>query len=201
MSETSEMYEQATLLDMDRSTCSQASEASRSDSAWQEWQTTSQSSRAAFLARTYLKQVKRRVSTEIGLDSGLTTSESFATYDHDMCLWRMSQRSLFGELIEYSVTWPRSGMTVNGSAYQRLPLVHRTAETGYSLWPTLLASSAVRLKFSIQQLNNHTMNQRGKGFGAACLVSAIADDYGQYPTAEFAEWLMGYPQGWTELED
>lgn len=62
--------------------------------------------------------------------------ESFANFDHDTCSWKTSQHCLFEDSIRYSVIWPRVGMTVNGTAYQRAPLVHLTGVIGSGLLPT-----------------------------------------------------------------
>jgi len=68
--------------------------------------------------------------------SGPSLPASFATYDPDTRSWRTSQVCLGGELETFSETWPRSGMTRNGTAYRRLPSVPRTSVTDGSAWPT-----------------------------------------------------------------
>jgi hypothetical protein len=45
-------------------------------------------------------------------------------------------------LERFSETWPRSGMTRNGTAYQLPPLVPHTGATASGLWPTPDASVA-----------------------------------------------------------
>jgi hypothetical protein len=104
-------------------------------SALTTWQALT-SSRAASRARTLATLESRQGLTEPDQDYGLNTSESFASYDPDTCLWRTSQLSLFGGWEPFSETWPRSGMTVSGSAYRQLPLARRIAVTASSLWPT-----------------------------------------------------------------
>ena len=62
--------------------------------------------------------------------------DSFAYFDHERSCWRTSQHCLDVGLTTSSVTWPRAGMTRNGSAYALPTLVPRTAGKGCSLWPT-----------------------------------------------------------------
>lgn len=70
--------------------------------------------------------------------SGLPLQMPFAVFDRDMSRWRTCQPSLeLGNLPEQSVTWPRSGMTHNGNAYERPMSVPLTAGSGVSsLLPT-----------------------------------------------------------------
>lgn len=51
--------------------------------------------------------------------SGPRSQQSFATYDPAASSWRTSQGSLLTEWETYSATWPVSGMTRSGTAYQR----------------------------------------------------------------------------------
>jgi hypothetical protein len=67
---------------------------------------------------------------------GPNTPGSFAWYDRDSQLWRTWQHSLLGGLIEFSETWPRAGMTRNGTAFRLWPLVPRTSGIESFLWPT-----------------------------------------------------------------
>ena len=52
----------------------------------------------------------------------------------DICLWGS---------VEFLATWPKSGTTQNGKSFPQPPLVRHTKETGYSLWPTPRANSAM----------------------------------------------------------
>lgn len=80
--------------------------------------------------------------------SGLSSAESFAEYDPSTFSWRTSQVFLDGDSEMFSETWPPSGTTRNGKAFQRVPLVPRTSgiASGFSpgiededekaMWPT-----------------------------------------------------------------
>lgn len=87
-------------------------------------------------ARMSRMQDSEPESTENTADSGLKCSESFASYDRSSSLWRTSQLCLDGALAEFSETWPRAGMTRNGTAYQLRALALLTAGTEFGLWPT-----------------------------------------------------------------
>lgn len=91
---------------------------------------------AAFRVRTSAAPAGAWASPEADQDSGLSFGESFASYDQRMCLWRTSQHSFIEELTRYSATWPRSGLTRNGTAYRLPPLVRRISGIGSTSWPT-----------------------------------------------------------------
>jgi hypothetical protein len=67
---------------------------------------------------------------------GLQCTTPFADYDPDTHSWKTYGVICLWGLETYSQTWPKSGMTQNGKSYQQPPLVRRTKETGYLLWPT-----------------------------------------------------------------
>lgn len=59
-----------------------------------------------------------------------------AKFDPITSSWRMLQLSVDGGSDEFSETWPRSGMTQSGTAYQLLPLAPLTGGTASGSWPT-----------------------------------------------------------------
>lgn len=68
--------------------------------------------------------------------SGLLSPTYFAFYDPDGHCWRMSQATFPLDSMKSLPTWPRSGMTRNGRAYQQPQLVRLTSDGDSSLWPT-----------------------------------------------------------------
>jgi hypothetical protein len=78
--------------------------------------------------------------------SGRPSQEPFATYDPASSSWRTWQQSFpLGNSLEPLVTWPRSGMTRSGDAYELPTLAPRTAETAASSPPALLKTPAAQL--------------------------------------------------------
>jgi hypothetical protein len=157
--------------------------------------------------------------------SGLSTPELLASYDRATSSWRTSQHSLEGGLTELSETWPSSGMMRNGIAYQLPPLVRLTDGTACGLFPTPRKNDAQkRGRFDIANLRNGfpaavkrlflpTMGKnesRGAGrsrfrgsehFRGAKMSEGLRICEGGpiYLSPSFAEVVMGFPIGWTEL--
>jgi hypothetical protein len=96
----------------------------------------STSSAADFPARTSATPESALVLRASDLDCGANTPVLLANYDRDSSSWKTSQLCFTGDLQEFWETWPRSGMTRNGIAYELLTLVPLTSahESGY--WPT-----------------------------------------------------------------
>jgi hypothetical protein len=72
--------------------------------------------------------------------SGRSSPDSFASVNPDGS-WRKtsqgySQVTLDGSLARFSETWPRAGMTRNGTAYRLRPSAPLTAVTASGSWPT-----------------------------------------------------------------
>jgi hypothetical protein len=114
-------------------------------SDWLETELELMSSREGSPARTsQLQESKRESVKEPAADYGQKSLDLLASYDPDTQSWRTSQLSLVettgNGLAEFSETWPRSGMTRNGTAY-RLPNLARTiTEIGSGLLPTPAAT-------------------------------------------------------------
>lgn len=190
--------------------------------------------------------------------SGHDSSTPFAYFDPDSHCWRTCQGTLVSDLDRYSQTWPRSGTTHNGTAYQRQPSAPRTSATEYSLslhrkplewtptataiqmapsmqlrnpglrlWPTPTAHLAKEGGHPSEgRLNTPTLTWQalwptptfGKMAGGSAAVNNIKEKHqaGEITDDEmramqagnggklnpmWVEWLMGFPTGWTDLED
>lgn len=92
-----------------------------------------------FPAKILAPLVDERASVGSSQDSGLNFIGSFASYDLATQSWRTAQTSWLTDTgwTLLSGSWPQSGMTRSGIAYPLPPLVPRTKENGFSLWPTL----------------------------------------------------------------
>ena len=158
------------------------------------------SSLADFPVPTFPPQAQKPALTVTPADYGESSGESLATLDHDGSSWRTSQRCFIDGSEKFSETWPRSGMTRNGTAYRlptlALPLTERGG-TECGLWPTPTTGDCVG--------RGYHGNLRGNWWAA--LPGAIALSLGypvQHPITaqinpQFLEWLMGFPIGHTEL--
>ena len=92
--------------------------------------------REAFLARTSASPEAGQESKESEAVCGEKWPGLLAKYDRDTCSWKTAQLSLLGDLEPCSVTWPRSGLMLDGQCWE-LPTLERRiegSESGY--WPT-----------------------------------------------------------------
>jgi hypothetical protein len=149
---------------------------------------------------------------------GQRWQRSFADYNPATRSWRTFQGSLLSEWETYSETWPRAGMTRNGTAYQRPPSAPLTGATASGSWPTPRAEERqqynsrdgyVALSLAVKawptptaRLGHRRGPQAKRYFDPARSndlddAVAAAGTTGQLnPT--WVEWLMGYPEGWTD---
>lgn len=139
-------------------------------------------------------------------DSIRKSSAFLANYDHDSSSWKTSQHCLValangqaGGLAEFSGTWPRSGMTRNGTAYELEPVDCHKSVTVSGSWPTPTKSDAKRLSLKLSSLTKRVRFVNGNKWNFAEHAAEMLDGY---PSPELAEWVMGYPRNWTlpELE-
>lgn len=102
-----------------------------------------------FPAKTLARLGFEPALLEKGRGYGGSLPESFAYFDRDSCWWKTFQGCL-PQLNEgnsppwdaFLESWPASGMTRNGKAYQLPPLVPRNSAIACSSSPTLRATEA-----------------------------------------------------------
>ena len=89
-------------------------------------------------AKTFQPPEKAQELTASVAECGDTWPGSLAKYDPDSSLWKTAQYSLLGGLVEFSETWPRSGLMRAGTCWERPTLVPRisASESGFLQWPT-----------------------------------------------------------------
>ena len=158
----------------------------------------------------------------------------FAYFDPDTQSWKTSQVTFQQDSELYKRSWPRSGMTVDGIAYQLPPSAHRTyviefssslhqGPNSHGLWPTATtqdhatryAQGGMPLGMAARLFPTPTYGKLAGGSGAVERLKQMKHE-GQISDDEFrsmqagnggrlnpqwVEWLMGFPQGWTDLED
>ena len=119
-----------------------------------------------------------------------------AHYDPDTRSWKTSgDISLWGEQPSLE-SLPKSGMTRNGVLYQQPDWVRPINEAGSSLWPTPRAVQG--------EARNHTVYARSMDKPQNLenrLAQADPALIGGKLNPTWVEWLMGFPIGWTDLED
>ena len=142
--------------------------------------------RADFLAQIFPAQEEVKELKERHQECGSTWRESLAKYDRDSHLWKTVQCSLLGDLESFSVTWPRSGTMRNGAAYLRPSLEPTMNATGYgSLLPTPTCHNAKEGAYPAEYTRK---------------TPTLATHVGGKIHPHFTEWMMAWPQGWTDLK-
>ena len=150
---------------------------------------------------------------------------SFSWKTSQRCLVALANGQEDG-LAVFSETWPRSGTMRNGTAFQLQPLVPLTSEIGLGLLPTPRKNdSQKRGSFDIHNLRNGfpaavkrlflpTLGKNepkgssrkrfrdSEHFRGAKMSEGlrISESDPIYLHPSFAEAVMGFPIGWTELE-
>jgi hypothetical protein len=162
-----------------------------------------------------------------GRDYGQKSPVWLASYDPATSSWRTCQHCLVEGLTVYSETWPRSGMTRNGTAYQLPTLAPLTGGTGSGLWPTPdtmpgisqaaaekeVARGAMSLRVAVhvwptpgaadnRDRGNLSMPsiQRRQRLGKQLNLGMVVDPNSGALNPTWVEWLMGFPPEWTALD-
>lgn len=162
---------------------------------------------------------------------GESFAVSLASFDPVLCTWKTSGLYEAEDSCEFSQTLPRSGMTRNGTLYMLPPLVRLTSVivSGSSqLLPTPTAgdASASGSRNTATSKAHPALSltdwARGDGGEGRLLPTPQAQDFrncadysdgsrGKSPqlrhlgsgrlNPRFVEWMMGYPPGWTDLDE
>jgi hypothetical protein len=181
-------------------------------------QCTLMSSAAASPARTSQRLAREQASRASALVSGPRCAELLARYDPATQSWRTSQRCFLEGWTVFSETWPRSGMTRNGVAYELATWGRPTAATASGLWPTPNVPNGGRT-IHHAEFKGNTAYHNGKKVqvGLEAMVKMwptpggsrphdtdqisgrLANEIGGSLNPTWVEWLMGFPEGWTDL--
>ena len=169
---------------------------------WQETELPLMSSREVFHAKTLAQQESKPVSVKApAADCGLSAYASFAKYDPTSQSLRTSQTCLVARLsvqgdglAEYSATFPASGMMRNGTLFHLATLEAGPSGREYGFLPTPLKTSGKGSPYNRFFGSPHYRSNYAEG-----LRNGMDDPL--YPTPDFAERVMGFPTGWTELPE
>ena len=137
-----------------------------------------------------LDYVKEKTTNDI---CGHSSETPLANYDPITRSWKMYGVISLWDLTESLETLPTSGMTQNGNLFQRPASARPIDVSGLSVWPTPTArdgKGASGHKKESRRLADLTYRARLRdGVTTGSL------------NPKFVEWLMGFPKGWTDLED
>lgn len=126
-------------------------------------------------------------STENEADYGAKWRVLFARLHHPSSSWRTAQLSLFEGWESLCGTWPRWGMMQDGECFLLEILAHDTSVREYGLWPAI----GTPLK---------TQRSRSEDFMSPAKNPFELCPKGWLPCPIWVERLMGWPDGWTDLQ-
>lgn len=138
-----------------------------------------------FHARTSVLQEEEPVSKESAVGCGSKWHESSMKYAPDTSSWKTRTSSSEEDLPWSSVILPRWGMTRRGVVFQQTPLGQTTRESVCgSLLPTPTCHNAKEGAYPAEYRRR---------------TPTLATHVGGKIHPHFTEWMMGWPQGWTDL--
>ena len=118
------------------------------------------------------------------------------SYAQEPLLPRMCLAYYLPYMTPFAPTWKKQ-ITKSGRSAYRLTLSARTMrDIGYLLLPSTRASQdykPIRKQTPQEHCGKHG-NTLVAGIGIIC-----PERIGQYINPRFAEWLMGFPEGWTDV--
>jgi hypothetical protein len=173
--------------------------------------------RAGFHAKTLAQQEKEQELMENGQECGKKWHGSFTKFDPNMSMWKTHQCSLIEDWEQFSGIWPNSGSMLNGECWERQILEQSTTEKEYGLLPdnekffhtpTTGSSGGSNSRKALKKRKEAiwptptTPSGGGNAGGSGAHKNALKN--GTYiPSSinpNLYEWLMGWPQGWTDLK-
>ena len=173
--------------------------------------------REGFLAKTLAQGEKVKELRESEAECGEKWHGSFTKYDQDSCLWKTHQCSLLGDLEEFSETWPQWGLMRNGECWEQQTLAQtiKGTESGLleKMWPTPTVACVEGGEQSARVEKTQTggyilrkLNKTNMTYGAKLSDAVLFEEKKKNPETGgklnpmWAEWLMGWPLGWSKLE-
>jgi len=151
--------------------------------------------RAGFPARTFQPPDAGQASTANAAAYGGKWPGLLARYSPITHSWKTPQGLLWQDLEQSLETWPHWGSMRNGECWKRPMLALPTVEPDSGYWPTpnaLPASNSLALQCSGD--GRRKPNKLGWAVAQRGWLGAQAPGI---VNPEFAEWLMGWPLGWT----
>jgi len=157
---------------------------------------------AAFHAKTSQLRGGGQALMEKDQECGEKWHGWLAKFDPVTSLWKTAQCSLIEDSIECLETFPKWGLMRNGELWEQTSLAHPIDEKEFGYLPTPTASDQYNGNTKGIEYRNkriiRTSQTTGTEFGAKLTdFYRLINGVNLHPN--FAEWMMGWPQGWTEL--
>lgn len=132
--------------------------------------------------------------------SGNGSQRSFASFDPDSCSWKTSPGSCLEGQDLFCATWPAWGSLQNGGCFHADPWEHPTCESGGSVWPTILSRDGISGCHRTEEVESRqggpSLREKVYFFGLRAQKDGICPPPSGRLNPAWAEWLMGFPQGW-----
>jgi hypothetical protein len=170
-----------------------------------------------FHAKTLAQQEKAQESKANEAECGKKWQGSFAKYDQNMSMWKTPQCSFIEDSVWFLDSWPRWGLMRHGECWEHQTLELNITEREFGLLPDGVnffhtpttgkdggSNSRKALKKRKEAIwpTPTTPTGGGNAGGSGAHKNAIKN--GTYiPSSinpNLYEWLMGWPQGWTDLK-
>ena len=171
---------------------------------------------ADFHAKTSLPQEKAQELMVNDQECGEKWQGSFAKLDPSSYLWKTHQCSLIEDWEQFSQIWPTWGSMRNGACWERQTLGLNTTEREFGLLPdnekffhtpTTGSSGGSNSRKAMQKRGvvwPTPTTGTGGGNAGGSGVRRTAKANGTYVPSSInpnlQEWLMGWPQDWTEIK-
>ena len=182
--------------------------------------------REAFPVRTFPSQAEAQGLTENNPQCGITWRGWLAKFDPDSYSWKTAQCSFIEDSDESLATFPVSGMTRDGLLWEQSMSAHRIKGTERGLWRTPDTGGGGTSGL-LKQGQNHRQNGQPIQIRLVDQVNnprlwptpvarmhkdggnpseykrneiPLAAQAGGPLNPEWVEWLMGWPQEWTDLK-
>lgn len=138
-------------------------------------------------AKTSVQQGLKPELMEKEVGCGLKCTELSMKYDLNLHSWKTVQSLFTEDLPESSVTLPESGMACGGYVFSAPRLVLIKREDVFMVWPTPCHGTK-SWGGTFQEVGGSQNKLRNTWLGR------------QKVNPQWWEWLMGWPEGWADLE-
>lgn len=133
--------------------------------------------------------------------SGLKCSASYASQSRLGCWVKMCLESSAWNSTKSALTWKRKATKSNRCLFQLAPPTRRTSGCAAGYWPTLRAQEDNRSPAAYVRMQAKRGRKPTDISSLSVAVKLAESRENGSLNPEWAEWLMGYPIGWTDCVD